>query len=147
MRRKCSGSHGLMSFPKRTWAAASVTVRLGEKQTDWQIHGEICTKKRVETTKKDSQSRHVLSRFVICFGQSALCYCCILPICIGPDLLCQFPTWHTHMHAHAHAHAHARGVYFMPQSSGFPICSRSQWKRRMREAFFLSFSLPRQRGA
>lgn len=62
-------------------------------------------KKCAETTKEDSQSRHVLSRFVICFGQSVLCYCCILPICIGPDLLCQFPTWLTR------ARSRTRGLF------------------------------------
>lgn len=89
-------------------------------------------KKRVETTKEDSQSRRVLSRFVICFGQSVLCYCCILPICIGPDLLCQFPTWLARMHMHG-------GVYFMPLSSSFPICSRFQQKRGMLQGFLSIF--------
>lgn len=46
-----------------------------------------------EDNKGGHTKHNVCSCFVIWFGQSVLCYCFVLPICIGPFLLCQFQTW------------------------------------------------------
>lgn len=121
-----------LTWPTSDCVCVCVCERARERQTDWQIYGEICKKKKcAEATKEDSQSRHVLSRFVICFGQSVLCYCCILPICIGPDLLCQFPTWLTRACVHeGFISCHSLAApQFVAALSGSGECARLSFHR------------------
>lgn len=99
MRRKCSASHGWWASERGhallwdgyflMWLCRCVYAWESSRYTE-RYPNRLSGNNKGGLTK-----RHFCSRFVICFGQSVLCYCYILPICIGPVLLCQFPTWLT----------------------------------------------------